>query len=162
MTVQSFLPLSHIKPIIFKEKCFHCTLSFIMESWHNLSPRAAETSSIPISLALYRTPSPLNLFIRVASLRSWPKNRGKQDSEMEAFRAYWLWIPTAPKLALLLYCVLGKSNSRPSRKNTAVLLNANFGSPFKPWGKLLLLSQPLFSQTEKKELRITNPKRASR
>lgn len=51
---------------------FHCTLSFIMESWHNLSPRAAETSSIPISLALYRTPSPLNLFIKVASLRSWP------------------------------------------------------------------------------------------
>lgn len=51
---------------------FHCTLSFIMESWHNLSPRAAETSSIPMSLALYRTPSPLNLLIRVASLRSWP------------------------------------------------------------------------------------------
>lgn len=35
-----------------------CTLSFIMESWHILSPRASGTSSMPISLALYLTPSP--------------------------------------------------------------------------------------------------------
>lgn len=35
------------------------TLSFIMESQHILSPWASGTGSTPISLALYRTPTPL-------------------------------------------------------------------------------------------------------
>lgn len=47
-----------------------CTLSFIMESWHILSPLASGTSSTPISLALYLTPSPWNLPTRYSSVFS--------------------------------------------------------------------------------------------
>lgn len=49
---------------------WRCTLSFIMESWHILSPLASGTSSMPISLALYLTPSPWNLPSRYSSVFS--------------------------------------------------------------------------------------------
>lgn len=57
-----------------------CTFSFIMESWHILSPLASGTSSMPISLALYLTPSPWNLPSRYSSVFS---STGKQKQEFD-------------------------------------------------------------------------------
>lgn len=47
-----------LKPMFFPVT-MTTTLSFIMESQHILSPWASGTGSTPISLALYRTPTPL-------------------------------------------------------------------------------------------------------
>lgn len=52
-----------------------CTFSFIMESWLILSPLASGTSSMPISLALYLTPSPWNLASRYSSVFSGAEER---------------------------------------------------------------------------------------
>lgn len=59
------------------------TFSFIIESWHILSPLASGTSSMPISLALYLTPSPWNLPSRYSSVFS---NTGKPNKRLISTR----------------------------------------------------------------------------
>lgn len=109
--------LARVKPKLIIKKRLHGTLSFIMESWHNLSPRAADTSSIPISLALYRTPSPLNLFIKVASLRSWPEKEEKWVQK----QARWspVGFQNLPSSDLLLPAdTYMPAKSNPKKQNT--------------------------------------------
>lgn len=54
-----------------------------MESWHILSPLASETSSMPISLALYLTPSPLNLPSRYSSVFSNTKKKSIKKKNLK-------------------------------------------------------------------------------
>lgn len=90
-----------------------CTLSFIMESWHILSPLASGTSSMPISLALYLTPSPLNLPSRYSSVFSGTAKTNKtmsstvKDQKILKFNPMsWSWHDHnhhPPPLTLLLF-----------------------------------------------------------